>query len=228
MRMPRDSRKLWRVGWAWTQATYKFDPAWFAPHFEFWYPVMGVVTHQDIQLEFRTATEPGYVLGEEPAGGATTRFVDSSVERLQLRVSGLAGNRYVVACNGRRLPLHAIGSRGEFVAGVRYRAWQPASALHPLIPVHTPLVFDLVDTWTGRSVGGCTYHVAHPGGRSHSTFPVNANEAESRRGARFNDFGHTPGEMEIPVAEENPDFPLTLDLRRAVRVNARVAFQRGV
>ena len=206
---------------------YKFDPAWFAPHFEFRYPVAGVVTHQGIQLELRTATEPWYVLGEEPAGGATTRFVDSSVERLQVRVSGLAGNRYVVACNGRRLPLHANGSRGEFVAGVRYRAWQPASALHPLIPVHSPLVFDLVDTWMGRSIGGCTYHVSHPGGRSHSTFPVNGNEAESRRGARFNDFGHTPGEMAVPPAEENLTFPLTLDLRRAVRVNARVAFQNG-
>ncbi|MCU1330256.1 MAG: dehydrogenase, partial [Bryobacterales bacterium] len=206
---------------------YHFDPAWFAPHFEFRYPVMGTVTHQDIRIELRTATEPWYVLGEEPAGGATTRFVDSSVERLQVRVSAMSGTRYIVTCNGRRLPLHASGAKGEFVAGVRYRAWQPSSALHPLIPVHTPLVFDLVDTWTGRSVGGCTYHVAHPGGRNYTTFPVNANEAESRRAARFFEFGHTPGPMEVPPPEENRDFPLTLDLRRPVKGTGSIAFSSG-
>ncbi len=200
------------------EAGYAFDPEWFAPHHEFRYPAYGKINQMGIELELRSATEPWYVLGEEPAGGATTRFVDSSVERLQVKVNGLHGNRYIVTCNSRRVPLHATGTNGEFVAGVRYRAWQPASCLHPTIPVHTPLVFDIVDTYTGRSVGGCTYHVAHPGGRTYDTYPVNANEAEARRIARFFPFGHTPGPMIIPAAEPNPDFPLTLDLRRYVRM----------
>ncbi len=122
----------------------------------------------------------------------------------------------MVTCNGRSVPLHL--GEGEWVAGVRFRAWQPPSCLHPTIPVHTPLVFDIVDTWTGRSVGGCTYHASHPGGRSYDTFPVNANEAEARRAARFFAFGHTPGTMELPPVEENPDFPVTLDLRRPVQL----------
>ncbi len=205
------------------RAGYAFEQDWFAPHFEFRYPVLGRVNHQGIDLELRRATEPWYVLGEEPAAGATARYVDSSVERLQVLAAGLFGDRYVVSCNGRRVPLHGTGTQGEWVAGVRYRAWQPPSCLHPTIPVHSPLVFDVLDTWTGRSVGGCTYHVSHPGGRSYVTFPVNANEAECRRGERFLHFGSTTGPVPTPPPEENPQFPLTLDLRRPPAGTARLS-----
>jgi uncharacterized protein (DUF2126 family)/transglutaminase-like putative cysteine protease len=196
------------------RAGYALAAEWFAPHFEFRYPVLGRAHHAGIELEIRQATEPWYVLGEEAGGGGTARYVDSSVERVQVKVEGLTGSRHVVTCNGRRLPLHFTGRQAQYVAGVRYRAWQPPSCLHPTIPIHTPLVFDIVDTWAGRSVGGCEYHVFHPGGRNPTTFPVNANEAEARRAARFFPFGHTPGPMRVPLAEEDPDFPLTLDLRR--------------
>jgi uncharacterized protein (DUF2126 family) len=196
------------------RAGYEFEAEWFAPHFEFRYPVFGHAHHSGLDIEVRQATEPWYVLGEEGSPGGTARYVDSSVDRLQIKVEGLVEGRYVIACNGRRLPLHSTGKQGEWVAGVRYRGWQPASCLHPTIPVHTPLTFDVVDTWTGRSIGGCAYHVSHPGGRSFDTFPVNANEAEARRTSRFFPFGHTVGPMRVPHPEENPEFPLTLDLRR--------------
>jgi len=196
------------------RAGYQFEADWFAPHFEFRYPVFGHAQHAGIDIEVRQAIEPWYVLGEEGSPGGTARYVDSSVERLQVKVSGLVEGRYIISCNGRRMPLHSTGKQGEWVAGVRFRAWQPPSCLHPTIPIHSPLIFDVVDTWTGRSVGGCSYHVTHPGGRSHDSFPVNANEAESRRGSRFFPFGHTVGPMRVPQPEENADFPLTLDLRR--------------
>jgi len=196
------------------KAGYRLEADWFAPHFEFRFPVYGAVCYEGVDIELRQAIEPWYVLGEEPGAGGTTRFVDSSVERLQVRVKGLVGERYTVTCNGRRLPLQSTGTHGEFVCGVRYRAWQPPHCLHPTIPVHAPLVIDLLDLAAGRSIAGCTYHVAHPGGLSHDTFAVNSNEAEARRRARFFAFGHTPGPMTAPAVEENPEFPSTLDLRR--------------
>jgi len=195
-------------------AGYAFQAEWFAPHFEFRFPAIGSITRRGIHLELRHALEPWNVLGEEASGGATVRNVDSSVERMQVKVSGLIDPRYVLVCNGRRVPLHPGAEEGEFVAGIRYRAWQPPFCLHPNIPVHTPLVFDLVDTWSGHAIGGCTYHVSHPGGRADEQFPVNANEAESRRLARFSPMGHTPGPLVLPPEERNPEFPLTLDLRR--------------
>jgi uncharacterized protein (DUF2126 family)/transglutaminase-like putative cysteine protease len=193
---------------------FEMRPEWFAPHFEFRFPQFGKVARHGIELEIRQAIEPWHVLGEEAGAGGTVRFVDSSVERVQVLVRGLIGGRHVITCNGRKTPLHPTGTNGEYVAGVRYRAWQPPSCLHPTIGIHTPLVFDILDTWMERSVGGCMYHVAHPAGRNFETFPVNANEAEGRRVARFFALGHTPGPMPLPVDEVSREFPFTLDLRR--------------
>ncbi len=215
---------------------YPLQTEWFAPFLEFRFPHYGRLTLKDIQLELNMALEPWHVLGEEVSSFGTARYVDSSVERLQVKLTGLSDGRYVVTCNGRRLPLHNTGTQGEYVAGVRYRAWQPPSALHPTIGVHAPLVFDIIDTWNGRAIGGCTYHVGHPGGRNYEVFPVNAYEAESRRISRFWNYGHTPGALRpspdltqanrvvsegqtpspmAPPAEEfNREYPYTLDLRR--------------
>jgi len=218
------------------RAGYPFQLEWLAPFLEFRFPHCGTTHINDIKLELQVAIEPWHVLGEEVTNLGTARFVDSSVERLQVKVNGLTDSRYVVACNGRRVPLHNTGTHGEYVAGIRYRAWQPPSALHPTIGVHSPLVLDIIDTWNGRSIGGCTYHVAHPGGRNYDVFPVNAYEAETRRISRFWGFGHTPGVLQVPPdvqslgrffpeghppgpmappAEEiNSEYPYTLDLRR--------------
>jgi uncharacterized protein (DUF2126 family) len=195
-------------------AGYGIAESWFAPHVEFRFPRYGAASHRGMLIELRQALEPWHVLGEEAAAGGTVRYVDSTVERLQVKATGFTGPRYIVSCNGRRLPMHPTGTPGEFVAGVRFRAWSAASSLHPTIEPHAPLVFDIYDLWTNRSVGGCTYHVAHPGGRNYSTLPVNAYEAESRRLNRFFTLGHTPGPAPAPIAEHNPAFPLTLDLRR--------------
>jgi len=193
---------------------YALQSSWFAPHFEFRFPRYGEFAARGAQLELRAALEPWHVMGEQGAPGGTVRYVDSSVERLQVLAAGIVGDRMVLTCNGRRVPLAPTGNVGEFVGGVRYRAWQPPAALHPTIGVHTPLVFDLVDTWMARSMGGCQYHVSHPGGRSHEDFPVNAYAAEGRRLARFFRIGHTPGRVEVGAEERNPNFPFTLDLRR--------------
>jgi uncharacterized protein (DUF2126 family)/transglutaminase-like putative cysteine protease len=189
------------------------EEGWFAPHFEFRFPLYGAVEHRGVGIELRQALEPWHVLGEEGAPGGTARYVDSSLERLQVRVRGATGHRHVVTCNGWRLPLDGMGAGGEAVAGVRFRAWQPAACLHPTIGVHAPLTFDVVDTWSERSLGGCRYHVSHPGGRSFDVFPVNAFEAEGRRLARFETIGHSPGPAGVLDGGVDPLYPSTLDLR---------------
>ncbi len=199
------------------RAGFPFDLSWFVPHYEFRFPISGEAAAAGLDLQLRQAIEPWHVLGEESTAGGQARYVDSSLERVQLKVNGYTDDRYAVACNGWRVPLHPTGVSGEYVAGVRYRAWQPPSALHPRIGVHAPLVFDVVDLWNRRSVGGCTYHVAHPGGLFHENRPVNALEAEGRRLARFLAFGHTPGSQPAAFPVDAPSargFPLTLDLRR--------------
>jgi uncharacterized protein (DUF2126 family) len=193
---------------------YAIKAEWFEPHLEFRFPHVGDVASRNIHLELRQALEPWHVLGEEQGGGGTVRYVDSSVERMEVKVRGLVDTRHAVTVGGIKVPLHPTGTNGEYVAGVRYRAWQPPSGLHPTIGVHTPLVFDIVDTWNHHSIGGCTYHPSHPGGLSYNTFPVNAYEAESRRLARFFRQGHTPGRLKPQTADPNPAFPFTLDLRR--------------
>jgi uncharacterized protein (DUF2126 family)/transglutaminase-like putative cysteine protease len=218
------------------RAGFAFQLDWLEPFFEFRFPHYGSTMIEGMELELRFAVEPWNVLGEEMGNTGTARFVDSSVERVQVKISGMTDTRYVLTCNGRRVPLHNTGCKGEYTAGVRYRAWQPPSALHPTIRPHTPLVFDLIDTWNGRAIGGCTYHVAHPGGRHYETFPINSYEAEGRRITRFWEYGHTPATIttapnipgavtmtphgarpylpDPPREELNPEFPHTLDLRR--------------
>ncbi len=222
------------------KAGYQFEEDWFNPFFEFRFPLHGMVEINNIHLELRAGIEPWNVLGEEMTGGGTARYVDSSLERLQVKVANFIDERFVLTCNGVKVQLKNTGVKGEYVAGIRYKAWNPYSALHPTIPADTPLVFDIVDTWNKRSIGGCTYFVAHPGGRSYEAYPINSFEAESRRINRFWEFGHTQGEInpveninqdtepstrtvhkkssskrfsykELPV---NFEFPYTLDLRR--------------
>jgi uncharacterized protein (DUF2126 family) len=194
-------------------AGFPFQRSWFASHNEFRFPRLGAVSAGGVEVELRQAIEPWHVLGEQPAAGAMARFVDSSLERVQVKVRNMTDGRHEIACNNRRVPLHPTGTPGEFVAGVRFRAWQPPQALHPNIPVHAPLVFDVFDSWNGRAIGGFTYHVSHPGGLAFSARPRNALEAESRRATLFVPMGHTPGPKSIEKPAPNTLFPLTLDLR---------------
>ena len=217
-------------------AGYGFNMSWFEPFFEFRFPRYGTVKLQEIEMEIRMGIEPWHVLGEEMSSSGTARFVDSSLERVQVHLKGLNGARYILMCNGSRVPLRETAIKGEYICGIRYRAWQPPSALHPTIGVDTPLAFDIIDTWNSRSIGGCTYYVAHPGGRSYDTFPINSYEAESRRFSRFGITAHTqdvlrpaplasitmhyvsqnrqPFLADAPPPETNLEYPCTLDLRQ--------------
>ncbi|MBB3896922.1 transglutaminase family protein [Roseococcus suduntuyensis] len=189
------------------------DPAWFAPHIEFRFPKIGGTQVAAMEVELRHALEPWHVLGEEAAAGGTVRYVDSSAERVQARVTNWVPERFVLAANGVAVPLMATERTGEYVAGIRFKAWDPPSALHPTVRAQGPLVLDVYDRWTGRSLGGLTHQVVHPGGLSYADFPVNANSAEARRRARFYPIGHTPGLMAEPVAAPSLEHPCTLDLR---------------
>ena len=198
-----------------------FETSWLDPFTEFRFPRVGTAVFDGVEIELRGAIEPWNVLGEESTAGGTARYVDSSVERLQVRLVGADRHRYVVTANGYPIPLLATDNPDVQVGGVRYRAWQPPSALHPTITVDGPLRFELVDTATGMSRGGCTYHVSHPGGRAYDNPPVNAVEAESRRGRRFEATGFTPGKVDMSdirekQARQSTDVgaPGILDLRR--------------
>jgi uncharacterized protein (DUF2126 family)/transglutaminase-like putative cysteine protease len=198
-----------------------FDTSWLDPFTEFRFPRVGTAVFDHVEIELRGAIEPWNTLGEESTGTGTARYVDSSVERIQVRAIGADRQRHVLTCNGYPIPMLATDNPDVQVGGVRYRAWQPPSALHPTITVDGPLRFELVDMATGTSRGGCTYHVSHPGGRAYDSPPVNAVEAESRRSRRFEATGFTPGNVDVAdirekQARQSTDVgaPGILDLRR--------------
>ena len=192
---------------------FTLEPEWFAPHLEFRFPLIGETTVRDMGLEIRHALEPWHVLGEEQTASGTARYVDSSAERIQVKLRNFSPERYTLTCNGVVVPLTATETTGEYFAGIRFKAWSPYSALHPTIKAQTPLTIDIHDSWNNRSLGGITHHTTHPGGRNYDTFPVNANEAEARRRARFFTTNHTPGITTPRPSSRSPEHPLTLDLR---------------
>lgn len=196
------------------ESGYEFNKDWYKVFLDFRFPIFGKTNINGIELEIRMAAEPWHVLGEEGITGGTARYVDSAAERVQVKVFGLTEGRYVVTCNQRVVPISGTGINGEFVGSVKYKAWQPPSGLHPTIPIHSPLNFDIYDTWNDRSIGGCNYHVFHPGGRGYNTFPVNSFEAESRRLSRFYNYTNSPHQFKLVKEEINPQFPYTLDLRK--------------
>jgi uncharacterized protein (DUF2126 family) len=218
------------------EAGYPFEFQWLEPFFEFRFPLYGKVVAHDMEMQLRFGIEPWHVLGEETISGGTARFVDSSIERVEVRVTNFNPARFAVTCHGIPLPLRETVVKGEYVAGVRYRAWNPPSGLHPTLGTDVPLVFDIVDRWNGKSIGGCVYHVAHPGGRNYDTYPINAYEAEGRRISRFWNQGHTqgpitpraaysgivryleknqiPSKFDLPPVKIIPEYPHTLDLRQ--------------
>ncbi len=194
--------------------SYGYKAEWFAPHFEFRFPKIGSLAVEGVVLELRQALEPWNVLAEETTSGGTGRSVDSSLERMQVKLTGTAvTSRYAVTCNGRRVPLHATGDAGEEIAGIRYRARRLSAALHPTVPVHTPLTFELIDTWKGGSVGRCTYYAGSPDGTAYTSRPANATEARERRLERFQITEPFTDQIALPRDEKNPVYPMTLDLR---------------
>ena len=211
------------------QSGFNFEEKWFAPQLEFRFPKIGSIVAEGVELELRQALEPWNVLAEETTSGGTVRSVDSSLERIQVKVSGLAvESRYMVACNGRKVPLSSTGTPGEAVAGIRYRARRLSATLHPTIPVHTPLVFDIIDRWKERSIGRCTYHAGPPNGHPYTARPENATEAEQRRLERFQESGHSLVPMAEPEHENDPNFPLTLDLRKLAPGQKTQTGKRGL
>jgi uncharacterized protein (DUF2126 family) len=196
------------------ESDYDFEESWFAAQLEFRFPKIGSIAAEGVQLELREALEPWNVLAEETTSGRTVRAVDSSFERIQVKVSGLTTeSRYAVSCNGRSVPLYPTGEPGESVAGIRYRARQLSAELHPTIPVHAPLTFEIIDGWKERSIGRCIYHAVSPDGRAYMARPVNATEATDRRRQRFQESQPKLGIILVPEKESNPIFPMTLDLR---------------
>lgn len=218
------------------KAGYPFQMSWLEPFFEFRFPFYGKIDVGTMRLELSMAIEPWNVLGEEMGSSGTSRFVDSSAEKIQVKVTGFTEERYAITCNGVRVPLRSTGVKGEYVAGIKYKAWSPPSALHPTVGVDVPLTFDIVDTWNSRAIAGCVYHVAHPGGRAYDTYPINSYEAEGRRISRFWNQGHTqevfrprpyyygverfitanevPLVFDAPKVEVDKEHPHTLDLRK--------------